>query len=104
MDDGVFSKEKILIHMHFSETEDEIRFSKEKYGVSPVEFLDSIGIRTKRFIGCHGCYLDENDCRLLKSCGAKKLVHSSSQTSNWLLDEFFLMRWRKNIHTILFWY
>ncbi len=30
--------------MHLSETEDEIRFSKEKYGVSPVEFLDSIGI------------------------------------------------------------
>ena len=67
-------KEKILIHMHLSEAEDEIHFSKEKYGVSPVEFLNSIGILTDRFIGCHGCYLDENDCRILKTSGAK-LVH-----------------------------
>ncbi len=67
-------KEKILIHMHLSETEDEIHFSKEKYDASPVEFLDSIGILTDRFIGCHGCFLDENDCRILQRSGAK-LVH-----------------------------
>jgi 5-methylthioadenosine/S-adenosylhomocysteine deaminase len=70
-----FSHEKkIPIHMHLSETEDEVHFSKEKYGVSPVEFLDSIGVLTDRFIGCHGCFLDENDCSILKINGSK-LVH-----------------------------
>jgi 5-methylthioadenosine/S-adenosylhomocysteine deaminase len=66
--------EKILIHMHLSETEEEVRFSREKYGVSPVEFLDSIGVLSELFIGCHGCFLDENDCRILRRSGAK-LVH-----------------------------
>jgi 5-methylthioadenosine/S-adenosylhomocysteine deaminase len=68
------SREKILIHMHLSETEDEVHFSKEKYGMSPVEFLDSIGILAERFIGCHGCFLDENDCNILKR-SSSKLVH-----------------------------
>jgi 5-methylthioadenosine/S-adenosylhomocysteine deaminase len=67
-------KEKILIHMHLSETEEEVHFSKEKYGVSPVEFLDSLGVLTDRFIGCHGCFLDDNDCTILRKSGAK-LVH-----------------------------
>jgi len=67
-------KEQVIIHMHLSETEDEINFTKEKYGVSPVEFLDSIGVLTDRFIGCHGCYLDERDCAILRRNDAK-LVH-----------------------------
>lgn len=68
------NKEKILIHMHLSETEDEILFSNEKYCASPVEFLDSVGVLTDRFIGCHGCFLDENDCSILKKSDSK-LVH-----------------------------
>lgn len=72
---GEFStREKIMIHMHLSETEDEVRFSREKYGLSPVEFLDSLGILNDRFIGCHGCFLDENDCAVLRRSGSK-LVH-----------------------------
>ncbi len=64
----------ILIHMHLSETQEETRFSKEKYGLSPVDFLDSIGVLSDRFIGCHGCWLDEHDCTILKS-RKSKLVH-----------------------------
>jgi 5-methylthioadenosine/S-adenosylhomocysteine deaminase len=67
-------REKILIHMHISETEDEVHFSKEKYGATPVEFLDSIGILNDRFIGCHGCFLDDHDCSILKRTGSN-LVH-----------------------------
>jgi len=68
------NKERLLIHMHLSETEDEVHFSQKKYGTSPVEFLDSIGVLTDRFIGCHGCFLNENDCSILKRSGSK-LVH-----------------------------
>jgi len=65
---------KILIHMHLSETEEETQFSQEKYGLSPTEFLNSTGILSDRFIGCHGCWLDEKDCTILKNNNAK-LVH-----------------------------
>jgi 5-methylthioadenosine/S-adenosylhomocysteine deaminase len=67
-------EENISIHMHLSETEDEVHFSKQKYSLSPVEFLDSIGVLSDRFIGCHGCFLDENDCSILKRSGST-LVH-----------------------------
>ncbi|MCX5813738.1 MAG: amidohydrolase [Proteobacteria bacterium] len=67
-------KENILIHMHLSETKEETEFSKERYGLSPTEFLDEIGILSDRFIGCHGCLLNEKDCSLLRK-SKSKLVH-----------------------------
>jgi 5-methylthioadenosine/S-adenosylhomocysteine deaminase len=67
-------KENILIHMHLAETEEETIFSSKRYGCSPTEFLDSIGILSDRFIGCHGCMLDHNDCELLRK-NKSKLVH-----------------------------
>ncbi|OPX97311.1 MAG: 5-methylthioadenosine/S-adenosylhomocysteine deaminase [Syntrophorhabdus sp. PtaB.Bin006] len=67
-------KEDILIHMHLAETEEETAFSREKYGLSPVEFLDSVGVLSNRFIGCHGCVLDEKDCSILKKRDSS-LVH-----------------------------
>jgi 5-methylthioadenosine/S-adenosylhomocysteine deaminase len=65
----------LLIHMHLSETEGEAIFSREKYGLSPVEFLRDAGLLSERFIGCHGCWLDESDCNILMEHGAK-LVHN----------------------------
>jgi 5-methylthioadenosine/S-adenosylhomocysteine deaminase len=68
------AKEGVLIHMHLAETEEETTFSRDKYGLSPVEFLDSVGVLSNRFIGCHGCVLDEQDCSILKKRDAN-LVH-----------------------------
>ena len=66
-----FSESKdILIHMHVSETENEVAFSKERYGASPIEFLNSVGLLSPKFIGCHGCFLDEKDCTMLKKAGS----------------------------------
>jgi 5-methylthioadenosine/S-adenosylhomocysteine deaminase len=67
-------KENILIHMHLCEAQEETDFSKQKYNLSPVGFLDSVGVLSERFIGCHGCYLDEPDCKTLKDKNSK-LVH-----------------------------
>lgn len=66
--------EDLLIHMHLSETSDETDFSMDRYGLSPTRFLDSIGLLSERFIGCHGCTLDERDCSIIKERGAS-LVH-----------------------------
>jgi 5-methylthioadenosine/S-adenosylhomocysteine deaminase len=67
-------RHNILIHMHLAETQDENHFAKERYGQTPVEFLDRVGVLSERFIGCHGCVLNEDDCRTLKARQAK-LVH-----------------------------
>jgi len=67
-------KNNILIHMHLSETDEETSFSLKNYGLSPTEFLDSLGVLSNRFIGCHGCALTAQDCELLRKSGAS-LVH-----------------------------
>lgn len=68
------AREEILIHMHLAETADENHFSQEKYGMTPVRFLDSIGGFSDRYIGCHGCMLDKADIGILKERRAR-LVH-----------------------------
>ncbi|HOV89469.1 MAG TPA: amidohydrolase family protein [Syntrophorhabdaceae bacterium] len=67
-------KHDIIIHMHLLETRDEIRFTKERYGLSTVDFLDSIGVLSERYIGCHGCWVDEHDCFVLRKTKSK-IVH-----------------------------
>jgi len=64
----------ILVHMHLLETKEEKTFTEEKYGLSTVDFLDSIGILSERYIGCHGCWIDEHDSEILKKTGSK-IVH-----------------------------
>jgi 5-methylthioadenosine/S-adenosylhomocysteine deaminase len=61
--------------MHLCETENELVFSRKRYGVKPVPFLRDLGLLSSRFIGCHGCWLDEDDCSILAATNAS-LVHN----------------------------
>ena len=73
---GDFSDEfKVPVHMHLCETEEETRFTRERYGLSPVEFLDAQGVLSERFIGAHGCWLTGADGVILARTKAK-LVHN----------------------------
>ncbi len=65
----------VFVHLHLCETENELRFAQDKYGMGPLEFLDDLGFLSPRLIACHGCWLDENACRILAAAGTK-LVHT----------------------------
>jgi 5-methylthioadenosine/S-adenosylhomocysteine deaminase len=84
-------KHDILIHMHLSETQEEATFSRDKYGMSPVGFLDSVGVLSRRFIGCHGNWLDERDCDTLKHREAS-LVHNPVSNMKLAVGRFFPYR------------
>jgi 5-methylthioadenosine/S-adenosylhomocysteine deaminase len=81
-------KEDLLIHMHLAETQHETDFSKEKYGLTPVEFLHSVGLLSQRYIGCHGCMLDEADIHILKE-EKVKLVHVPVSNLKLSVDKVF---------------
>ena len=81
-------KENILIHMHLAETQNETHFSTEKYGLTPVEFLHSVGLLSQRYIGCHGCMLDEADSNILKE-EKVKLVHVPVSNLKLSVDKVF---------------
>jgi 5-methylthioadenosine/S-adenosylhomocysteine deaminase len=81
-------KENLLIHMHLAETQHETDFSTEKYGLTPVEFLHSVGLLSQRYVGCHGCMLDEADTHILKE-EKVKLVHVPVSNLKLSVDKVF---------------
>jgi len=61
----VSEKYRLPVHMHVSETVDEIKFAKEKFGKTVIEYLDDVGMLNKRMIAAHCIHLNENDIRIL---------------------------------------
>lgn len=74
-----FSEENgLLVHMHLAETEGETRFTQDKYGLSPVRFLDDLGLLSERFVGAHGCWLTEEDITVLARSKASLVTNPVS--------------------------
>ena len=62
-----FAREHGLkIHIHLSETRKEVEDCKAQHGgMSPVEYLDSLGVLGEDVIAAHTLWLSENDIRIL---------------------------------------
>jgi len=63
------------ITIHISETRDEVKQIKEKYGKTPVEFLDEIGFLKGDVIAAHGVWLTDKEVKILAERGAT-IVHN----------------------------
>lgn len=55
--------ERLGLHFmtHIAETQDEMRIIGERYGKTPVEHLDALGILDSRTIGAHCVWVDDDD-------------------------------------------
>ena len=68
---GALSREeKIPIHIHLSETEQEVKDCEKTYGVTPAFLLDKSGCLTDKTIAAHGCWLTDAECQLIGEKGA----------------------------------
>jgi 5-methylthioadenosine/S-adenosylhomocysteine deaminase len=54
-----------MLHIHLSETKGEVEDSQKKYGKSPVEYLDSLGLLSNRLLAAHCVWLSEKDISLV---------------------------------------
>jgi len=71
-----FAREKgLLLHIHISETEKEVRDSFKKHGVSPVQYLDKIGVLGPNVISAHSLWLDDEDIAIFAKRGVT-VVHN----------------------------
>lgn len=63
-------KNNLLIHMHLSESDWEVKFSLNKYKKRPVEFLEKIGFLSKNCLFAHSIWLSEKEIEILtkKKC------------------------------------
>lgn len=66
------------IHIHVSETKKEVDDSREKYGISPVERLDKLGILRPRTICAHCVHLSESDRETFARSGASAVYNPDS--------------------------
>lgn len=55
------------VSMHVAETEKEFNDFKDNHGMTPVEYLDSIGILNERFIAAHAIFVTDSDIELMKA-------------------------------------
>lgn len=64
------------IHIHVSETEKEVQDCMETHeGLSPVEYLDQLGLLSERVVAAHTVHLSENDIQILSEKGVN-VVHN----------------------------
>ena len=63
----------VLLHTHISETRDENDQILAKYGKSPTQWLESLGVLENRVLAAHSIHLDEQDMRIY----AQRNVHAS---------------------------
>ena len=92
-----YSREEGLgIHVHLSETEQEVKDCIERNGMRPPAFLDSCGILSPATVAAHCCWLDEGECRLLAGRGVSvshnpasnmKLATGRAMPYHWLRRE-----------------
>lgn len=62
-----FAKENdTLIHMHLSETLDEVNYSIDNFRKKPVEYLNDIGFLNERCLFAHSIWIDDKEMQLLK--------------------------------------
>lgn len=57
------------LNIHVSESRDEIKQIKEKYGCSPVELLDGIGVLKSNTVAAHCVYLSDSDIEIMAERG-----------------------------------
>lgn len=73
-------KYKAPMFTHNSETEKEVNECKERYGMTPTVFLDSIGMFDFGGGGYHCCHMSDEDIEIFKNKGLSAVTNPGSNT------------------------
>ncbi|MDR1729547.1 MAG: amidohydrolase [Prevotellaceae bacterium] len=65
----------LVLHIHLSETEQEVRDCVSAHGTTPVRWLDSIGVLGANVVAAHAIHVDDEEIAILKERGVT-LVHN----------------------------
>jgi 5-methylthioadenosine/S-adenosylhomocysteine deaminase len=71
-------RHKLLIHMHLSETEKEVKDCLKKYKMRPVEFLEKIGFLNKNCVFAHCVWLENKEIEILEKRGCSLVYNPTS--------------------------
>lgn len=68
----------IMLHIHLSETKQEVENCIKKTGLRPVEYLDSFGFFEEDVVIAHAIWLDENEQKILAKKNSSIAINTSS--------------------------
>jgi 5-methylthioadenosine/S-adenosylhomocysteine deaminase len=66
----IAAAEGVPVHIHLSETEDEVERCRAEHGVRPAQYLDRLGLLGRRTLLAHGVWLDRDELDLIAERGA----------------------------------
>lgn len=75
-----------LIHIHLSETLTEVENSKKEYGVTPIEYVNTLGLLDSQIIAAHCVHITDEEIELVKN---KKFYPVYNPSSNLKLASGF---------------
>ncbi|MCR4771935.1 MAG: amidohydrolase [Oscillospiraceae bacterium] len=75
---GLAAELGLPMNVHVSESKNEIETIKERYGCTPVEFLDRAGVLTDATVAAHCVYLTDGDIDILARRGVNVAVNPVS--------------------------
>lgn len=62
-------RENVRLHTHLAETKDEVAYCQKRFGIRPLELLDSVGWLTNRTWVAHGIYLNAAEIKRMGRAG-----------------------------------
>ncbi len=81
----------LLVHIHLSETEEEVQYCLKEHGVRPVRYLERIGFLGPKVVAAHCVWLDEEEMEILRDHGVK-VVHNPVSNMKLAVGDVFPYR------------
>ena len=75
---GLADEHDLLLHIHLSETQDEVDACVAEHGVRPTHLLDRLGLVGPNLIAAHGIFLDRDELALLADAGATLVTNPTA--------------------------
>lgn len=66
------------IHIHISETKDEVNIVKDKYKCTPFEMLEETGLFENKTVGAHCVYISDSDIEIMQKYGISAVYNPES--------------------------
>jgi len=82
----------LKLHFHLSETEPEVEAAVKKYGLSPVQYLDRLGVLDENAIAAHTLWLSDEDIEIL---GKRKVNCVHNINSNLKLASGYMFKYNE---------
>lgn len=83
-----------LLHFHLSETEKEVKDCVAEHGLTPVRWLDSLGVLSPNCVAAHVVHVDEEEIQILKDRGVA-IAHNPISNMK-LSSGYFKSLWMEN--------